>query len=81
VSRENFIPFSTLICIYFSALKLRGGGGGAVIDSKEYIKFQAGQREFIRRLAELPPSYLGLDPREGARAVNSEKANIHSKIS
>jgi hypothetical protein len=52
-----------------------GGGGGAVINSEEFIQFQAEQYEFARRQVELYMRYLDLDPREGARAANNEKAN------
>ena len=52
-----------------------GGGGGPVINSEEFIKFQAEQHEFARRQVELYMRSLNLDPHEGARAANNEKAN------
>ena len=58
-----------------------GSGGGAVINSEEFIKFQAEQHEFARHQVELYMHYLDLDLCEGARAANNEKANAQFRYS
>jgi fatty acid synthase subunit alpha len=56
-----------------------GGGGGssgtAVINSEEFLKFQAEQERFAAQHIELYMRYLKRDPRSGEIAYDKEKAN------
>lgn len=63
------------------ALSSGGGGGGAaasggaVMNSEEFLKFQAEQQLFAAQHVELYMRYLKRDSRAGARAYDEEKAN------
>lgn len=50
-------------------------GGGAVMNSEEFLKFKAEQHEFAAHQVELYMRYLGRDSREGGRLYDQEKAN------
>jgi fatty acid synthase subunit alpha len=50
-------------------------GGGAVMNSEEFLKFKAEQHEFAAHQVELYMRYLGRDSREGGRFYDQEKAN------
>ncbi|KAF4614083.1 hypothetical protein D9613_007929 [Agrocybe pediades] len=52
-----------------------GGSGGAVINSEEFLKFQADQQKFAAQHVELYMRYLGRDSRAGELAYDKEKAN------
>jgi fatty acid synthase subunit alpha len=60
-----------------------GGGGssvggsfrGAVMNSKEFLKFQAEQHEFVRLQINLYSRYLKHDPRQGEILYDKEKAS------
>ena len=55
-----------------------GGGaaaGGAVINSEEFLKFQAEQEQFASQQIEVYMRYLKRDSREGELKYDSEKAN------
>ncbi|KZP00458.1 fatty acid synthase [Calocera viscosa TUFC12733] len=55
-----------------------GGGaaaGGAVINSEEFLKFQARQEAFAEQNVQLYMRYLGKDSRAGARMHDQEKLN------
>ena len=51
-----------------------GGGGGPVINSEEFLKFQADQHKFAAHHVELYMRYLGRDSRAGEVAFDQEKA-------
>jgi fatty acid synthase subunit alpha len=51
-----------------------GSGGGPVVNSEEFIKFQAAQHEFAKQQVELYMRYLDLDTRAGHRDI--EKGNV-----
>lgn len=50
-------------------------GGGAVMNSEEFLKFKAEQHEFAAHQVELYMRYLDRDSREGGRLYDQEKAN------
>jgi fatty acid synthase subunit beta len=50
-----------------------GGGSRAVIDSEEFLKFQADQQKFAAQHVELYMHYLGRDSRAGEVAFDQEK--------
>jgi fatty acid synthase subunit alpha, fungi type len=50
-----------------------GDGGGATINSKEFLKFQADQQKFAAQHVELYMRYLGRDSRAGEAAFDQEK--------
>ncbi|KAF9467993.1 fatty acid synthase [Collybia nuda] len=50
-----------------------GGGGGATINSEEFLKFQADQEQFAAQHVELYMRYLGRDSRAGEIAYDKEK--------
>jgi fatty acid synthase subunit alpha len=52
-----------------------GTAGGAVINSEEFLKFQAEQERFAAQHIELYMRYLKRDPRSGEIAFDKEKAN------
>lgn len=52
--------------------------GGAVINSEEFIKFQADQETFVSQQVELYMRYLKRDSRSGEIAFDKEKANSAS---
>ena len=58
-----------------------GGGsggsssGGAVMNSEEFLKFQAEQHEFAQQQINLYSRYLKRDPRQGEILYDKEKAN------
>ncbi|KAG8905251.1 3-oxoacyl-[acyl-carrier-protein] synthase [Tulasnella sp. 403] len=52
-----------------------GGSGGAVMNSEEFLKFQAKQYEFARQQVELHMRYLDQDTRAGHRLYDDEKMN------
>ncbi|KAI0046589.1 fatty acid synthase [Auriscalpium vulgare] len=52
-----------------------GGAGGAVINSEEFLKFQAEQEEFAAQHVELYMRYLKRDSRAGNILYDKEKAN------
>ena len=51
------------------------GGGGAVMNSEEFLKFKTEQHEFAAHQVELYMRYLGRDSREGGQLYDQEKAN------
>ncbi|KAF9490473.1 fatty acid synthetase alpha subunit [Pleurotus eryngii] len=53
-------------------------GGGAVINSEEFIKFQADQEQFAAQQIELYMRYLKRDSRAGEIAFDTEKATSAS---
>lgn len=55
-----------------------GSSGGAVINSEEFIKFQADQETFVSQQVELYMRYLKRDSRSGEIAFDKEKANSAS---
>ncbi|KAI0067274.1 fatty acid synthase [Artomyces pyxidatus] len=60
-----------------------GGAGGAVINSEEFLKFQAEQEQFAAQHVELYMRYLKRDSRAGEIAHDKEKANaiaLQSKL-
>ena len=52
-----------------------GGGGVAVINSEEFLKFQADQENFARQQIEVYMRYLKQDSRAGEIKCDAEKAN------
>ncbi|KAG9047855.1 3-oxoacyl-[acyl-carrier-protein] synthase [Tulasnella sp. UAMH 9824] len=52
-----------------------GASGGAVMNSEEFLKFQAQQHEFARQQVELYMRYLDQDSRAGHRLHADEKAS------
>ncbi|KAI5122922.1 hypothetical protein M0805_007600 [Coniferiporia weirii] len=52
-----------------------GSSGGAVINSEEFIKFQADQEKFVSQQVELFMRYLKRDSRAGEIAFDNEKTN------
>lgn len=52
-----------------------GGGGGATINSEEFLKFTSDQNKFIQQHIELYNRYLKKDTRAGEIAYDREKAN------
>lgn len=52
-----------------------GASGGAVINSEEFIKFQADQETFVSQQVELYMRYLKRDSRSGEIAFDKEKTN------
>lgn len=52
-----------------------GSSGGAVINSEEFIKFQADQETFVSQQVELYMRYLKRDSRSGEIAFDKEKVN------
>jgi fatty acid synthase subunit alpha len=50
-----------------------GSSGGAVMNSKEFLKFQAKQHEFAHQLINLYSHYLKCDPRQGKILYDKEK--------
>ncbi|EKM78079.1 hypothetical protein AGABI1DRAFT_61049 [Agaricus bisporus var. burnettii JB137-S8] len=52
-----------------------GGGGGATINSEEFLKFTADQDKFIQQHIELYNRYLKKDSRAGEIAYDREKVN------
>lgn len=52
-----------------------GAAGGAVINSEEFVKFQAEQEQFARQQIEVYMRYLKRDSREGEMKYDAEKAN------
>jgi fatty acid synthase subunit beta len=52
-----------------------GGGSGAVINSEEFLKFQADQEKFAAQHVEPYMRYLGRGSRAGELAFDQEKAN------
>jgi fatty acid synthase subunit alpha len=60
-----------------------GGSGGAVINSEEFLKFQAEQERFAAQQIEVYMRYLNRDSRTGEHAFDTEKANslaLQSKL-
>ena len=53
-----------------------GSSGGAVINSEEFLKFQAEQEQFARQQIELYMRYLKQDSRAGELKYDAEKANV-----
>ncbi|TFK27788.1 fatty acid synthetase alpha subunit [Coprinopsis marcescibilis] len=51
-----------------------GGSGGPVINSEEFVKFQAAQEQFASQQIEVYMRYLGRDSRAGELAFDAEKA-------
>ena len=51
------------------------GAGGAVINNKEFLKFQALQEQFARQQIEVYMRYLKRDPGEGKLKYDAEKTN------
>jgi fatty acid synthase subunit alpha len=58
-----------------SAGNVGGAGGGATINSEEFLKFQADQEQFAAQHIELYMRYLKRDSRSGELAYDKEKAN------
>ena len=59
------------------------GAGGPVINSEEFLKFQAEQQQFARQQIEVYMRYLNLDSRAGEIKYDSEKTNaltLQSKL-
>ena len=52
-----------------------GSSGGAVMNSEEFLKFQAEQREFAYQQINLYSRYLKRDPRQGEILYDKEKAS------
>ncbi|KAF8907276.1 fatty acid synthase [Gymnopilus junonius] len=52
-----------------------GAAGGAVINSEEFLKFQAEQQKFAAQHIELYMRYLGRDSRAGEIAFDKEKSS------
>ncbi|KAI9439787.1 fatty acid synthase [Lactarius indigo] len=52
-----------------------GSSGGAVMNSEEFLKFQAEQHEFAHQQINLYSRYLKRDPRMGEILYDKEKAN------
>ena len=52
-----------------------GGAGGAVINSEEFLKFQADQEKFAAQQIEVYMRYLNRDSRAGEIKYDTEKAN------
>ena len=52
-----------------------GGGGGSVMNSEEFLKFQAEQYQFAGQQIELYSRYLKKDSRAGDLKYDAEKAN------
>jgi fatty acid synthase subunit beta len=52
-----------------------GAAGGAVINSEEFLQFQADQYKFAQQQIEVYMRYLGRDSRAGELAFDTEKAN------
>ena len=52
-----------------------GGSSGAVINSEEFLKFQAEQEQFARQQIEVYMRYLKRDSREGELKYDLEKSN------
>ena len=52
-----------------------GGAGGAVINSEEFLKFQADQEKFAAQQIEVYMRYLNRDSRAGDLKFDNEKAN------
>ena len=52
-----------------------GSSGGAVMNSEEFLKFQAKQHEFAYQQINLYSRYLKRDPRQGEILYDKEKAN------
>jgi fatty acid synthase subunit alpha, fungi type/fatty acid synthase subunit beta, fungi type len=55
-----------------------GGSGGAVINSEEFLKFQAEQERFAAQQIEVYMRYLNRDSRAGERAFDTAKESILS---
>jgi len=53
-----------------------GRGGGPVVNSEVFIKFQAAQHKFAKQQVELYMRYLDLDTRAGHPSADVEKGNI-----
>lgn len=51
-----------------------GSSGGAVMNSEEFLKFQAEQHEFAHQQINLYSRYLKRDPRQGEISFDKEKA-------
>lgn len=55
-----------------------GASGGAVINSEEFLKFQAEQEQFARQQIEVYMRYLKQDSRAGESKYDEEKANAET---
>jgi fatty acid synthase subunit alpha len=53
-----------------------GSSGGAVMNSEEFLKFQAEQHEFAHQQINLYSRYLKRDPRQGEILYDKEKATL-----
>jgi fatty acid synthase subunit alpha len=53
-----------------------GAGGGPVVNSEEFIKFQAAQHKFAKQQVELYMQYLNLNTHAGHHAADAEKGNV-----
>ncbi len=52
-----------------------GSSGGVVVNSKEFLKFQAERHEFVYQQINLYSRYLKRDPCQGEILYNKEKAS------
>jgi len=53
-----------------------GSSGGAIMNSEEFLRFQAEQYEFAHQLINLYSHYLKCDPRQGKILFDKEKTTL-----